>query len=864
MDPLRPLYLAFDGLERLISTVVSGVRTTARGLWDGPLQTLLFWLLICGTGLWIVMESALSGLDRLLAWLEKAFISVALVMMVGLSFLDYLRREVPGFTLEVNGGAGMSVVLMVWVGFLGASLATRQRKHLAVDATDRILSPRAAALVKRFTALIAAGFCWQFAGHATALMEENLRLGAGQEALPLWNSLVPVVNWIGATLLAASPPVLMLVVALVVLGGLLYALQHPNLPSKGIERQGMEAVGAIALLFTALLWLSVMWQPLQEDGSPIVWTNLGEEVAESADSADAGGDDVADLMALIGGDTGGAEEDIAEFIEENTGSVQFPMWLAQAVIPLSFLLMALRFLAQGISGNFQAPAEEEEDDPEAIPAPPPPVVMAPSTGRGGRDLIFAGLFPGLLLGLGATLGMSMGSLILMASVLLVLVGAPLFLSIGVAAVACVTLIQDISALNVAKDMYEAVKKEELLAIPFFVLAGNIMTQGTIAERLVGVARAVMGRVPGGLGLASVFACVVFAAISGSSPVTVIAVGSIMFPMLVKERYPENYSLGVLTSAGSLGIIIPPSVPMIIYAIVVGQTLLSVGKRMVDESTGLLPGGWDPSVLQLSPNDLFIAGVLPGMFIALMLALYTMYQTRPGRKDVDLAEVVIEGSYLGNLMGEIRKSWLSLMLPVLILGGIYGILGPIRFTVTEAAAVAVVYALVVELLIHRELKLQKLPQVLSSSGVMMGGLFLIIVLAIAFNKFLAEQYIPQNAAVWIQAHVDSTWQFLLLVNIFLLLLGCVMDIISAILIVAPLLAPIALSYGIHPLHFGIMFIVNLELGYLTPPLGINLFVSSTVFNRPVVQVIRATAPFFLLMLFCLAVIVWFPWLSLALL
>jgi C4-dicarboxylate transporter DctM subunit len=321
---------------------------------------------------------------------------------------------------------------------------------------------------------------------------------------------------------------------------------------------------------------------------------------------------------------------------------------------------------------------------------------------------------------------------------------------------------------------------------------------------------------------------------------------------------------MLTSAGSLGIIIPPSVPMIIYAIVVSQTMMAVGKGMIEPETGLLPGGYETTVLQISPNDLFIAGVLPGMFIAIMLAVYTMYQTRPSRASLKLAEVDFSGSYFQNLIKEVKRSWLSLMLPVIILGGIYGILGPLRFTVTEAAAVAVVYALVVELFIHRELKPWHMPKVLSNSGVMMGGLFLIIVLAIAFNKFLAEQYIPQNAAIWIQAHVDSTWQFLILVNIFLLLLGCVMDIISAILIVAPLLAPIALSYGIHPLHFGIMFIVNLELGYLTPPLGINLFVSSTVFNRPVVQVIRATVPFFLLMLFCLIIIVWFPQLSLALL
>ena len=530
--------------------------------------------------------------------------------------------------------------------------------------------------------------------------------------------------------------------------------------------------------------------------------------------------------------------------------------------------MSLRFLALGLSGRFEPDEDGNEENIASadVTVDKDVVVKSSTVGKGARDLLFAGLFPGILIGLFAAWGgtASLGWVILIGAVLLVLVGSPLFLAIGLASLACVTLIQDISAYNIAKDMYEAVKKEELLAIPFFVLAGNLMTEGTIAQRLVGVARAVMGRTPGGLGLASIAACVIFAAISGSSPVTVIAVGSIMFPMLVKERYPENYSLGVLTSAGSLGIIIPPSVPMIIYAIMVSQTLTAVGKEYIIPETGLLPGGLDPTqVLQVSPTKLFIAGVLPGLFIAGTLALYTLYQTRPTRKDIDIVIPEIEGGYWENLFREIKNSFLSIMLPVLILGGIYGILGPLKFTVTEAAAVAVVYALVVELVFHRELKLSKLPDVLSKSGVMMGSLFLIIVLAIAFNKFLAEQYIPQNAAAWIQAHVNAKWQFLILVNIFLLGLGCVMDIISAILIVAPLLAPIALSYGIHPLHFGIMFIVNLELGYLTPPLGINLFVSSTVFKRPVIDVMKGSFPFLLLMIFCLAVIVMVPFLSLAL-
>ncbi|MGB0638657.1 MAG: TRAP transporter large permease, partial [Myxococcota bacterium] len=311
--------------------------------------------------------------------------------------------------------------------------------------------------------------------------------------------------------------------------------------------------------------------------------------------------------------------------------------------------------------------------------------------------------------------------------------------------------------------------------------------------------------------------------------------------LVQERYPEDYSLGVLTSAGSLGIIIPPSVPMIIYAIMVST----------HES-------------QVSPNDLFIAGVLPGLFIAVVLVLYTMYQTRPEKPGLQIRPVEYDGSYGLNVLKQLRRSFLSLMLPVMILGGIYGILGPLKFTVTEAAAVAVVYALFVELFIHREMPLRKLPKVLSDSGVMMGSLFLIIVLAIAFNKFLSEQMIPQQAAEWLQEVVTTKWQFLILCNLFLLALGCIMEIVSAILIVAPLLAPIAVQYGMDPIHFGIMFIVNLELGYLTPPMGVNLFVSSTVFKRSIIDVIKATLPFLMMMLFCLAIIAYFEDLSLFLL
>jgi len=517
---------------------------------------------------------------------------------------------------------------------------------------------------------------------------------------------------------------------------------------------------------------------------------------------------------------------------------EFPRWLAYLVLTIAFTVMALRFAGRAVSPKV-------DDDIQ----PPPP------GGRRTADVLLAGLFPGALVAMGLGLWLGTGWMILVASVLLVFLGAPLFVAVGVGTLACWVLIQQKSPGNVVIDMLEATKKQELLAIPFFVLAGNLMTQGSMATRLIEFARALLGRMPGGLGVGAVLACGIFAAISGSSPVTVIAIGSVMFPMLIRGGYAENYSVGVLTTAGGLGIIIPPSIPMIVFAIMVGY-VPAVADR----------GGVDVA-------ELFKAGILPGVFIALMLSLYTLYANwpRPGEQasTLDASDPLLQQSYFRSVVHTFGRGFLSLMLPVLVLGGIYGLFNlnfigidfSIAFTVTEAAAVAVVYALFVELAIYREMPWRKVPEVFTESAIMMGSLFLIIVLAISLNLFFSWEELPEKAAAWMVANVDSKFGFLVMVNIFLLLLGCVMDILSAILIVAPLLAPIAMSYGLHPIHFGIMFIVNLELGYLTPPMGINLFVASTVFGRSLISVIRAVLPFLLVMLFCLIVIVWVPELSL---
>jgi len=413
-----------------------------------------------------------------------------------------------------------------------------------------------------------------------------------------------------------------------------------------------------------------------------------------------------------------------------------------------------------------------------------------------------------------------------------LLGQPLFVLLGVIGVILLVKLsgyttQDELTLIVRK-LLELASKEVLLAIPFFVVAGELMTQGTLARRLIEVMRAAFGWIPGGLAVSAVAACVFFAAISGSSPVTVVAIGSIMMPALTKAQYPENFSMGLLTSAGSLGILIPPSIPMIIYSIMVS------------------------SATPVDPTELFIAGIGPGLFIGASLGTYAMVQ---GKRFA----IPREPLSFKVLSKAVRQGLWSLLLPVIILGGIYSGV----FTATEAAAVAVVYALAVELFIHREMPMKKLVHVVENSMTVMGSLLVIIALAIALNFFLVDQQVPDRMVDWLKSMELSPPMFLILVNGLLLVVGCFMDIMSAILIIAPMLAPMAAAMGIDPIHMGIIFIVNLEIGYLTPPVGLNLFVSSTLFKKSLGQVIRAVLPTLLIMLVSLMAITWWDGLSLGL-
>ncbi len=435
----------------------------------------------------------------------------------------------------------------------------------------------------------------------------------------------------------------------------------------------------------------------------------------------------------------------------------------------------------------------------------------------------------------------MTALILGALLVLVLLGEPLYVVIGVVTSMCLFAIGEATDLNaftmLIEEIRELADKEVLLAIPFFVVSGSLMTAGDIANRLIDFAKAVFGFTPGGLAVSTVFACVFFAAISGSSPVTVIAIGSIMLPALVKEGYDEKFSTGLVTSAGSLGILIPPSIPMIVYAIV--------------DPTGLRPkaaAGAAAAALDSGVKDLFLAGVGPGLLIGLMFAGWSVVQ---GRK------VARTGMSLRQVGEKFVDGFWALMLPVIILGGIYTGL----FTPTEAAAVSVIYALVVELFIHKQLDLSALPGLLVESAVLMGSLLIIMALAIGFNKFLVLGDVTEMVVARIVEWDLSPVGFMLVLNVLLLVVGCLMDILSAILILVPLLSPLAVELGFHPIHVAIVFIVNLEIGYLTPPLGLNLFVSMSLFQRPLGFVVRSVLPFTALMVIALGIITYVPTVSL---
>lgn len=370
--------------------------------------------------------------------------------------------------------------------------------------------------------------------------------------------------------------------------------------------------------------------------------------------------------------------------------------------------------------------------------------------------------------------------------------------------------------NIVIDAWDAMNKEVLLSIPLYLLAGNIMSQGSMAARLIRLMRSVTAPIPGGLAIATVLSCALFAAISGSSTVTLLAVGSVMYPALVQSGYSRRFALGALCAAGTLGIIVPPSIPLILYGV----------------------------MTQTSIADLFIAGVGPALLLTLLMATYAMLHNRRLRG----------GRWDWREIGRsLRHGVWALLMPVIILGGIYS--G--YFTATESAAVAVVYAFVIEMFVHRELKLPEVYATVGETTKLLGSLFPVLMMALSLNVFLTYEQVPDQLVAWLSERVTDRTSFLLGMNLFLLFVGCIMDIGSAILILAPMLQPLAEAQGLNPVHFGIIMIVNLEIGYLTPPLGLNIIVAMSAFKEDFWLICRAVLPFLGLMLVGLALVTFVP-------
>ncbi len=416
--------------------------------------------------------------------------------------------------------------------------------------------------------------------------------------------------------------------------------------------------------------------------------------------------------------------------------------------------------------------------------------------------------------------MGIGIYVALFLVVAILLGQPLFVIMGGLTALCYHLVAGESMTVIVGDIFYAADKEILLAIPLFVLAGQIMTKGSISQRLINFAKALTAGVNGGMGIAAVLSCAVFAAISGSSPVTLIAIGSLMFPALLQAGYSKNFSMGMLSVGGTLGIIVPPSIPMIIFAIMAGVSVV----------------------------DLFKAGIGPSIVLVTLLCGYTLLRAPKNQKSVFSTK---------ELLIAFKKGIFSLMMPIMILGGIYG--GFV--TATESAAVAVVYAFIVEIFIHREIKFSSIKTVFVETAEMLGMLFLILILAVSLNKFMTLEEIPQSLVTLMSDMISTKLGFLLAVNVLLLIVGCLMDVMSAILVLAPLLTPIAQHFGVDPVHFGIIMIVNLEIGYITPPIGINLFVASGIFKEPLGDIVKAVLPYLVVMIIGLAIITAFPQISL---
>jgi C4-dicarboxylate transporter DctM subunit len=406
---------------------------------------------------------------------------------------------------------------------------------------------------------------------------------------------------------------------------------------------------------------------------------------------------------------------------------------------------------------------------------------------------------------------------------LLLIGVPIFVVIaGLTLYLLFSSQIDISAIII--EMHRMATTPVLVAIPLFTFAGYLLSASGAPQRLIRLSNAFLGWMPGGLSVIALVTCAVFTALTGATGLTIIALGGILLPAMMRGRYSEVFSLGLLTTSGTLGLLFPPSLPLIIYAI--------VAKVRIDQ--------------------LFIAGLLPGLLLVVLLSAFCVYKSV--RTNVPKTKFQLK-----ELVTATREILWELPLPFVVLGGIYS--G--YFAVSEAAAITAVYVLFAEVVIYRDIHIRELPEIMKKSMLLVGGILLILGAAMGLTNYLVDAEIPMRLLDFVKANIESRIIFLMVLNIFLLVVGCTMGIFSALVVVVPLLAPIAKAYGIDPIHLGIIFLANLEIGASIPPLGINLFIASMRFEKPILRLYLASLPFIAILLLALAIITYVPWLSLAL-